>query len=112
MSKKLLTIWFDSNGDMLVRYYGTGYHGVVCKSEEGKDFQDEMIYDHIYNGAVSRVYFKSATTGRKYNMFLDQFDLAIKDNQFNDNRLKGTFRFEKRGQAQAIKLVLEKPKSP
>lgn len=114
MSKKQLIIWFDNNGDMLsqagtaanmARY---GNH----KSEEAKDFDANMEYISIqsYYRKESRAIFKEVSTGRKYSMFLDDFDRAIKAKRFIDNRIEGTFQFLKKGTGQAIKLDLPKDK--
>jgi hypothetical protein len=107
VSKKLLEMSFDQNGNLLMFSYSYG----SAKTEPGNDFSEVMTYDHMYHSSKPRVWFTSSQ-GRKYCMFIDEFDEVIKANKFVDNKITGTFRFEKRGQAQAIKLVLEKPKSP
>lgn len=81
------------------------------KTEVGNDFTEEMTYSHMYHSSKPRVWLTSSK-GRKYCMFIDDFDEVIKANKFVDNKISGTFRFAKRGTAQSIKLVLEKPKAP
>jgi hypothetical protein len=107
VSKKLLDIAFDQSGDLLM--FSHSY--AKSKIEVGNDFSETMTYSNMYHSSKPRVWFTSSQ-GRRYCMFIDSFDEAIKAHQFIDNKISGTFRFEKRGQAQAIKLVLEKPKSP
>ncbi|NJO03870.1 MAG: hypothetical protein HC880_21315 [Bacteroidia bacterium] len=114
MSKKPLTIWFEQNGDL-------SEHSVVAhlaaqygyKSEEAKDFDDQMEYLNLseFRRRSGRVYFKSVTTGRKYSMYLDDFNAIIKANRFNDKKIEGTFHFVKRSSGQAIQLVLPKDKT-
>ena len=115
MSKKALTIWFDDKGNMLSHgggQYSSYYSSSNYKSEEAKDFDDRMKYVNIidYTRGAARLHLESATTGRKYSMFIDDFHDAIIAKRFIDNHLEGTFRFVKRGTGQAIKLVL--PKKP
>lgn len=107
MSRKLLNIEFDSAGHMVQFAYGRAN----SKTEVGNDFSEEMTYSHMYHSSKPRVWFVSSK-GRKYCMFLDAFDEIIRANKFADNKVSGTFRFEKRGTAQSIKLVLEKPPTP
>lgn len=109
MAKKPLTMWFDDKGDMIERAYDWIIKQRHGKSEEAKDFQDVMVYDHMSDGgnSVSRVYFSSDRTSRKYIMFLRDFDEIIKAGLFKDNRVTGTFRFLKKGQAQGIKLLVK-----
>lgn len=114
MSKKALTIWFDDKGNMLTQAgswtinQATRYN---YKSEEAKDFDDDMEYVSIHEYRNSaRVEFKSVNSGRRYSMFASDFNKVVLARQFNNNRVEGTFRFIKKGSGQAVKLVLpEKP---
>lgn len=110
MSKKPLVIWFNQNGDMLDQggYNANNTYGF--KSEEAKDFDDQMEYEKLYEYSKrsGRVYFRSTTTGRQYTMYLDDFNEIIKAKRFNNNRIDGTFHFLKRSSGQAIQLVLPK----
>ena len=108
MSKKPLTIWFEQNGDMLDQGYTYTNNAYGYKSEEAKDFDDqlEMIKLQEYYKKNTRIILKSTTTGRKYSMFVDDFNAALDKKKFIDLRLEGTFRFIKKGSGQAIKLVL------
>jgi hypothetical protein len=111
VSKKPLVIWFESNGDMsdqsIVTHLAAQYG---FKSEEAKDFDDQMEYIKIqeFHKRSGRVYFKSTTTGRKYTMYLDDFNELIKAGKFNHNLVEGTFHFIKKSSGQAIQLVLPK----
>jgi hypothetical protein len=104
-------MWFDKKGNLLSRASDYIKGQTKAKSEEGNDFKDSMKFIRVVDGGQStagRVWFVSETTGRKYSMFLDDFDLAIRSDLFINNSVKGTFKFVKRGQSQAIALVLEK----
>lgn len=106
MSKKVLTIWFDSKGNMLDQ--GSYSNNYGHKSEEAKDFDDSMEFIKLqeYRQKNTRVILKSATTGRKYSMFADDFNDVLLKKKINNLRVEGTFRFIKKGSGQAIKLVL------
>lgn len=115
MAKKPLTIWFDDKGNLLdqVRpWMHNPQYGRNLKSEEAKDFDDRMIYVRLvdYSRNASRVDLKSASTGREYSMFLDDFDQVIKKGKLVGLEIVGKFRFVKKGSGQAIKLVL--PEAP
>jgi hypothetical protein len=111
VSKKPLVIWFESNGDMsdqsVVSHLAPQYG---YKSEEAKDFDDQMEYIGIqeFRKRAGRVYFKSTTNGRKYTMYLDDFHMLIKAGRFNHNQVEGTFHFIKKSSGQAVQLVLPK----
>lgn len=105
---KPLTIDFDYNGNMRLR---GGYSG--ARTEIAKDFEDNFEYLKMDSGlGVARVHFKSLNTGRQYSMFIDDFNELILAKRFNNNQVEGKFRFIKRGQSQAIKLIIEKPTAP
>ncbi len=111
MSKKPLTIWFDDKGNMLDQirpWMLQPQNGRNLKSEEGKDFDDRMLYVRLidYGRNAARLELKSASSGREYSMFLDDFHEVIKAGLFTNNVIDGTFRFVKKGSGQAIKLVL------
>jgi hypothetical protein len=103
-------MWFDSKGNLISRAVDYIKKRSHAKSEEGIDFKDSMKFIFLSIGGQStagRVWFESETTERKYSMFLDDFDIAIRANAFINNHLEGTFKFVKRGQSQAIALILE-----
>lgn len=107
MSKGPLTIWFDDKGNMLTYSSYTAPHN-THKSEVAKDFDDRMRFVKIeeYRRKNTRVVIKSVTTGREYSMFTNDFNAAVKANQFIDSYLEGTWRFIKRSSGQAIILLL------
>ena len=110
MSKKLFTMWFDPKGNLISRATDWIIKKVHAKSEEGENFQDNLKFLNVNDGGTStagRTWFVSEKTGRKYSMFVDDFDKAIRSNLFVNNHIKGQFKFVKRGQSQAIALVLE-----
>ena len=113
MSKKDLVVWFDSNGDMLEQGYGgTGVNNTYgYKSEPAKDFTDIMKVLRIkeYRKRNARVVLQSTTNGRKYSMFIDEFNKVIEWNRLQNQHIEGTFRFLKRSSGQAVELLEEKP---
>lgn len=112
MSKKPLVIWFEANGDMLDQWYNYGTSNPQgYKSEEAKDFDDRMEIVRLqeYYRKNTRVILKSTTTGRKYSMYVDDFNDALKKKKIIDLHIEGTFRFQKKSSGQTIKLLTENP---
>lgn len=110
---KTLTVWFDDKGNLLESAKQWQIKRSNGKSETGRDFDDHFEYLRMDSGlGTARAYFKSTATNREYSMFFDDFDDVIKAKQFINNQIVGKFRFVKRGQSQAIKLILEKPATP
>lgn len=107
--KAPLKIWFKSNGDMLDAGGDWCTRSTDYKSEDDKVFSDSLEFTDM-STYYPRVWFKSTVSGRKYCMLLADFEVAIKAKMFNDNMLKGDFKFTKKGQAQGIKLLI--PKAP
>jgi hypothetical protein len=119
VSNKPLQIWFDGNGNLLTdagaydfMVKQTQTSSRIYKSEEAKDFNDEMEFvkmEDYYRGRA-RVYLQSLASSRTYSMFISDFNEVILANRFIDNRITGTFHFTKKGAAQTIILVM--PKKP
>ncbi len=111
MSKKPLTIWFDDKGNMLTqagRWTANSAASRGYKSEEAKDFDDTMVLVRIaeYYRKNTRVMVKSTTTGREYSMFIADFNRVLAAKRFVHLHMNGTWRFIKRGEGQAIELLL------
>lgn len=104
--KKALTVWFDDKGNLVQLLSRWGITNL--KSEEAKDFVDTLEYVNLTEYRTARANFKSVNTGREYSMWLGDFHEVLKNRKMIDNTITGTFRFVKRGQAQAIKLIIEK----
>ena len=113
MAKKELVVWFDQNGNMLDQAYNWGANAATYghKSEVAKDFDDSMKFLKIeeYRRKNARVLLQSATSGRKYEMFVDDFNDVLTKNRLLNLHIEGTWRFIKRGTGQAIQLVGVKP---
>jgi uncharacterized Fe-S cluster-containing radical SAM superfamily enzyme len=73
-----------------------------------QNFKDRLDFDHMYGYRAGRAIFKSATSGRTFYMFLRDFEEVIKSRLFIDNAIDGEFQFIKKGQAQGIKLIINK----
>ena len=113
MSKKELTVWFDQNGNLLEQAYNWGANAATYgyKSEVAKDFQDTMKVVKIqeYRRKNTRVHIQSVSSGRKYFMFLDEFNKVLEKNLLQNRHIDGTWRFIKRSTGQALELVMDKP---
>lgn len=111
MSKKELIVWFDAKGNMLDQGYNYANNTYGYKSEVAKDFTDTMKIIKIqeYRRKNARVHLQSATTGRTYDMFIDDFNVVLEKNKLQNLHIDGTWRFIKKGTGQAIKLVEDKP---
>lgn len=109
MPRKQLVISFDDKGDMTDQAVDQRWANQGYKFEEAKDFDDRMEFVdlHEFYRRSGRAYFKSLRTGRKYTMFLADFNLLVKAKRFVDNQIEGTFTFVKRSSGQAIQMLLE-----
>jgi hypothetical protein len=111
VSKKALIIWFNDKGDMLEQalptYYQRNPTYAQYKSEEAKDFDDQMEFVKIHDWAHgnARAVFKSTVTGREYSMYIQEFNKLLEEKKLIDLRIEGTFSYLKRGSGQAIKLI-------
>lgn len=87
-----------------------GYVGKF-KWEKNKVFPDTLVYDTYYpsKGGNSHIAFISAHSGRKYEMFMSDFDEAIQEKLFIDNKLVGLFTFCRKGVSQGIRVFFEAP---
>lgn len=113
MSKKQLTIWFDQNGNLLEQAYNWGANAATYgyKSELAKDFVDTMKVIKIqeYRRKNARVHIQSTTTGRKYFMFIDEFNKVLEKDRLHNLHIDGTWRFIKRSSGQALELLMDNP---
>jgi hypothetical protein len=110
VSKKPLVVWFDQNGNLLEQAYDNNTYNTNQgnKSEEAKDFDDQMEVLKIreYRRKNTRVLLKSTTTGRQYTMYADDFNVCLEKRQVHNLMIQGTFHFIKKSSGQAVKLVL------
>ncbi len=108
-AKGVFKIYFDDKGDLLHRLYGwqMQQNPSQYKEEDNHIFTDRLEYVGYYGSHIS---FKSLMTGRKYHMFLSDFDAMMKAKKLEDNIMEGEFTFTKRGRVQGFKMVL--PKQP
>lgn len=113
MSKKELTVWFDQNGNLLEQAYNWGANAATYgyKSEVAKDFQDTMKVVKIqeYRRKNARVHIQSVSSGRKYFMFVDEFNKVLEKNRLQNLHIDGVWRFIKKGTGQALELVIDNP---
>jgi len=94
---------FDKNGNLLD--YAESW--LVAQMIDNFQFEDTLQYDGYSRGRSSaKICFKSATTGKKYEMFLTDFDDLMNCRGFDKNTITGTWTFCKRGQNYGIKLVI------
>lgn len=108
MAKKELLVWFDAKGNMLDQAYNYGSNNTQgYKSEVAKDFDDSMKFLKVeeYRRKNARVLLQSATTGRKYEMFIDDFNDVLTKDRLVNLHIEGTWHFIKKGTGQAIQLV-------
>lgn len=91
---------FYDNGDLAWRSYV--YNG--GKTEKNHVFSDTIGYEGF---ARNYVQLKSLNSGRKYLMFLSDFDEVIQAKRFIDNQIVGNFCFCRKGRSQGIRLILE-----
>ncbi len=99
-------ISFDLDGNQL--YYvpwnynpGTPMAGVM--EEDNKIFNDRLEYTG-YSG--SYIIFNSTTTGRRYLMFMSNFNELMLAKKLIDNIVEGDFYFIRKGVKPGLRLVL------
>lgn len=103
--KAPLKIWFTNQGDMLDTAGNWCAGNSNYKSEDDNVFSDSLEFFEMAT-YYPRVWLKSTNSGRKYCMMLTDFEEVIKAKLFNDNTIRGDFKFTKKGQAQGIKLLI------
>ena len=96
-------VYFDNNGDLLHALYGYIQRQGNYKEEDNHVFVDRMEYSG-YGG--SHIYFKSQMTGRKFHMFLSDFDKMMKQKLMQNNAIEGEFTFTKKGRVQGVRMIL------
>lgn len=105
-AKGVFKVYFDLNGDLLDRLYSWQQPGSY-KEEDNHVFQDRLEYAGYYGSHIS---FKSLTTGRKYGMFMSDFNTMMLAHKLDRNVIDGEFTFTKKGRVQGLKMIL--PKNP
>lgn len=102
-TKAPFKVYFDLNGDLLHRMYYWQQQGNY-KEEDNHVFTDRLEYSG-YGG--SHIYFKSQMTGRRFHMFLTDFDKMMKAHKMlPGNIIEGEFTFTKKGRVQGFKMIL------
>lgn len=76
--------------------------------EDNGAFEDILEYNTYYSSTSgnSKIIFNSSS-GRQFGMFMSDFDEVIRQKRFIDNKIKGTFCFCKKGNAQGVRLIFE-----
>lgn len=106
-AKGVFKVYFDTNGDLLDRLYSWIQQQGNYKEEDNHVFKDRMQYVG-YSG--SHITFKSLMTGRKYGMFMSDFNIMMLAEKLEHNVIEGEFTFTKKGRVQGLKMIL--PKTP
>lgn len=102
--KGIFKVYFNNDGDLLHRlfYYQQNNPGSY-KEEDNHVFSDRLEYCGYFGSHIS---FKSTMTGRKYHMFISDFDKLMKAHKMQDNIIEGDFTFCKKGRVQGFKMIL------
>lgn len=98
---------FDLNGNL--KQYTYVYN--TDKEEQNYIFSDHLEYDGYFpaSGGNSHIYMKSLKTGRRYHMFMSDFDQILQEKRLQDNQVVGLFCFCRKGRVQGIRLVHDTP---
>jgi len=102
-TKGVFKVYFETNGDLLHRLYYWQQQQGNFKEEDNHVFTDQLEYTGYFGSHIS---FKSLMTGRKYHMFLSDFDAMMKSKKMKDNIIEGEFTFTKKGRVQGFKMIL------
>lgn len=104
-------VCFDDEGN-LKNYSDSRYWGSKqpSKKEQNSVFHDELRYDGYFcQGSSSHIRFISLKTGRKYHMFMSDFDELVRADRFEAQVVEGLFCFTKRGQSQGCRVWFGDP---
>ena len=94
---------FTDKGDLhRTSYFSPQYSGF--KIEKNRAYSDTLEYAGY---SSNRIMFVSLNTGRKYHMFMSDFDEIVKEKMFVDNKVIGLFCFCRKGSRQGIRMVFE-----
>ena len=109
MSKKTIMYPLDAKTGELMPYTWRDYpddeKGRI-KWVENRVFEDDLEYDGYHRGRSAAGFdFKSIKDGKRYPMFLKDFDDAMRNCRVFKNRLIGKFTFCKRGCNYGVKLL-------
>jgi len=94
---------FDSNGNLNRNDHDSGF------KQKNSIFNDTLEYIGYLKarpGGNSYLQFISIFSGRKYHMFISDFNDVILAKRFVDNKVFGNFYFVRKGNSQGIKLIL------
>lgn len=105
MSKKgNYKIPFEASGKLMDYASGDSYYDFDQSKnlpiiwEDNYQFHDTLEYTGYSQGrSACHIYLKSVNNSREYHVTIKDFDLIIKKNKFNNNRIEGDFTFAKRG---------------
>jgi hypothetical protein len=95
---------FTDTGDLYAQMWYAS-----SKKEPNAIFADTLEYEtyHSSSGGNSHIIFKSVNSGRKFSMFMSDFDEILTAKRFIDNQVVGLFCFCKKGCSQGIRLIFE-----
>jgi hypothetical protein len=107
---KQFKISFDVDGNQLFyvpwNYGSPGTTPAGVLEEDNKIFNDRLEYKG-YSG--SYIIFNSTTTGRRYLMFMSNFNELMLAKKLVDNIVEGDFYFIRKGVKPGLRLVLPDP---
>ena len=100
-------VQFEGNGDLSVFNYSS--YSIGGKTEPNKIFSDTLEYVGYFGstGGNSHIKFKSINSGRKYHMFMSDFDDVLQAKRFINNQMVGLFTFCKKSNSQGMRLIFE-----
>lgn len=108
---KEFDVMFTPDGDLNLnsRVYQYGNANTGYYTEKNSVFPDELEYYDYFgaSGGNSYMEFISLKTGRKYHMFMSDFDDVLLEKRFQDNKIVGLFFFCRKGSRQGIRLFLD-----
>lgn len=94
---------FDLDGNLNRNDHDSGFSQKNCIFP---DILEYIGYLKARPGGNSYLLFKSINSGRKYHMFISDFNDVILAKRFVNNQIVGDFYFIRKGNSQGIKYIL------
>ena len=102
---------FDQDGNLMrdsidVSYIAS-YNGFNQKNSISPDTLEYIGYLTARKGGNSYIQFQSLNSGRKYHMFISDFNDIVLEKRFINNLVAGDFYFCRKGHSQGIRLIFD-----
>ncbi len=100
-------VHFDKDGNML--HYHSRFHK-PAHEEANAVFYDKLKYNGYSRfSSTVHILFVSDKSGRKFSMFISDFNDIMRANLFNGQFVQGNWCYTKKGQVQGVRYFFDPP---